>query len=98
MTDGSTLKSPWITRGRLRQFGAVILWNAAQVRSGSLLGEFPAAQLQQPIVVPYRTGAKVPPAKIGWAILPPGSDEMVSDANDQARLTSPDDPCSRPGN
>lgn len=100
MTDGDEFKSPWITNARIEQFGAVLLWSGKSTVQNPLMGEFPAARLQATLVLPYVTGARVPPATIGWAILPPGSRLLPAKVqqirSSSRQLTSLDDPCARP--
>lgn len=100
MTDGDRFKSPWITNARIKQFGAVLLWSGKSTAKNPLMSEFPAARLQATLVLPFITGARVPPATIGWAILPPGPRSLPAKVQEirpsSRRLTSPDDPCARP--
>ena len=63
-------KSPWISKEKLSRDGAVLIW-APGSASSRLLAEFPDAIEQPELVLPFVTQASVPPARIGWAILPP---------------------------
>jgi hypothetical protein len=73
MIDGACWKSPWLPR--LSQSGAVLVWSLDDMGSGAakLLAEFPHAVIQPPLLLRYDTGAPVPPARIGWAIVPPAT-------------------------
>jgi hypothetical protein len=76
LIDGAGWKSPWITEDRLRRSGAVIIWplTADRCSSDAVLWPFPQARAQAPLVIPYKTEVNVPPALIGWAIIPPGTE------------------------
>ena len=70
LIDGQMWKSPWISKEKLSRDGAVLIWGPGSANS-RLLAEFPDAIEQPELVLPFVTQANVPPARIGWAILPP---------------------------
>ncbi len=70
LIDGRMWKSPWISRQKLSQQGAVLIWQSTGLRS-FLLDQYPGAVEQPELEFPYVTQASVPPARIGWAILLP---------------------------
>lgn len=71
--------SPWIDRNDLRRQGGVLVWcsdhcrdrAATQTIPLALNGVFPYAVLQQPLTLKWQTETALPPAMVGWAILPP---------------------------
>ncbi len=73
LIDGHWWKSPWIHKSQLSEDGAVLIWDARKGpdRRRELLSEFPNAIEQAELALPFITGADVPPARLGWAILPP---------------------------
>jgi len=73
MIDAERWKSPWITAGRIRRSGAVLVWSADRGKGepANMVAEFPHAILQKPLVLDYLTKARVAPVRIGWAILRP---------------------------
>jgi hypothetical protein len=74
MIDGDPAKSPWITRARLDQSGAVLVWPLGpdEAEPAAFAAAFPAARPQPPLSLSYLTGVELPPIRVGWAILPPG--------------------------
>ena len=69
--------SPWTSDEDLKRRGGVILWDCR--RRGDLLpaklrGRFRTAEVLDPLTISHQTGAKIPPARIGIAIVPPGGD------------------------
>jgi len=70
--------SPWTNDEDLCRRGGVILWDCR--RQGDLLPpelrqRFPTAEVLPPLTLSYQTGAKIPPARIGAAIIPPEGDQ-----------------------
>ena len=70
--------SPWTSDEDLCRRGGVILWDCR--RQGDLLPpelheRFPTAEVLPPLTLSYQTGAKIPPARIGAAIIPPEGDQ-----------------------
>ena len=70
LISGNFKHSPWVTPERIRETGAVLLWHR-DPDGDRLMKQFPEAIQQSPLELPYQTGAKVPPARVNWAILPP---------------------------
>ncbi|MDR0328015.1 MAG: glycosyltransferase family 39 protein [Planctomycetaceae bacterium] len=64
----------WSTDEDVNQKGGIVLWEES---SGSTVPDwvhrrFPKAEvLPEPLVLPYKTGADIPPLRIGIAIVPP---------------------------
>ncbi len=77
---GNIIISPWARLEDIAAKGGVIVWcnerctdaTATLNVPSNLLDIFPAAEIQQPLILPRQTHADVPPATIGWAIIPPG--------------------------
>jgi len=72
--------SPWINLDDLKRSGAVLVWCIENCASHNfsesppdIIKNYPQARLQEPIVLPRRTGAAVEPVKVGWAIVPPAT-------------------------
>lgn len=72
--------SPWLTRADVRKAGAIIVWcmqdcayknRDYEEAQPPFVKDFPQAEIQEPIILSRQTDAVVPPAKIGWAIIPP---------------------------
>jgi len=74
MIDGEWWKSPWITPARIERQGAVLIWSADGGEPAGMAANFPFAIVQPTITLQYLTNAKVPPARIEWAIVPPATD------------------------
>lgn len=72
MIDGDRRLSPWIDQARLDQAGAVVVWWNDK-ESEAILDQFPGAQKQAAISLPWLTKAPLSPVSIGWAIVPPRS-------------------------
>jgi hypothetical protein len=70
--DAEPAKSPWIDAGALRREGAVLIW---QPTAGEppRLRDFPTAQRQPEIELPYVPPLGHPPVRLDWAIVPPAS-------------------------
>ncbi|MDP9128025.1 MAG: hypothetical protein M3N08_07195, partial [Pseudomonadota bacterium] len=71
--------SPWISPDDIKRYGAIIVWCRGSCTSQDVNDipewfwtEFSQAEQQGVLTLPQQTGAAVPPAKIGWAILAPG--------------------------
>jgi 4-amino-4-deoxy-L-arabinose transferase-like glycosyltransferase len=69
---GSFTFSPWATPVRVKEAGAVIIWRNDR-EGASFLQTFPGAIQQPALELRYVTNANVPPARLGWAILPPAA-------------------------
>ncbi|MDR2441215.1 MAG: glycosyltransferase family 39 protein [Planctomycetaceae bacterium] len=67
----------WATDSDLNQKGGMIVWNISNNKSDNYVPDwvykrFPKAEvISEPIILPYKTRANVPPIKIGAAIIPP---------------------------
>ena len=71
LTDGDERLSPWIDMQTLRRYGGVIVWEGENDLPASYRSRFPSAIVQSAIKLPWRTQAKIPPAVVHWAIIPP---------------------------
>ncbi len=66
--------SIWADPDAINREGGVCLWDAdhyPQEVPPTLLEEYPTAEIQPIRTIPYATGAKIPPLKLGMAIVPP---------------------------
>lgn len=82
--------SPWTSDERFRKEGGVIVWRT-DVNQGSerdWLARFPEAILCQPIEVAWATGAKIPPLRLGMAMLPPQTTGSESEPTSDARTAA----------
>jgi len=82
LRDGNTSECPWIDADELGRRGAAVAWEPGEdaKRGGRYPGwladstpeqRFPAMEVQPPIVLPWATGAALPPLRISWGILYP---------------------------
>lgn len=77
--------SPWINPADIERYGGVIVWCRGDCTHQSIEDvpewywpEFKdVAEIQTVLTIPQQTGASVPPAKIGWALLPPHEDAKL---------------------
>jgi hypothetical protein len=75
LTDADPHLSPWIDMRTLRRYGAVIVWEGGNDLPEDYRVQFPEALVQSAIQLPYHTNAKVSPAVIHWAIVPPAEQQ-----------------------
>ncbi len=71
----------WMDDEEFLRCGGAILWDARRYTDGpgeAILTRFPTAELCPTLEVPYRTGAEIPPALIGVALVPPASQRPAS--------------------
>ena len=62
----------WSTDDDVNQKGGIILWNASEQPPDWVHRRFPQAEVLPEILeLPYKTHAKIPPLRIGVAIIPP---------------------------
>jgi hypothetical protein len=76
--------TPWTSDEDMRARGGVLVWDAAHmgdVLPAELRQRFPAAQLQVPLVLPYRCLTQLPPARVGLALVLPDAHPGVVAAN-----------------
>ena len=67
--------SPWTSDEDLERRGGVILWDCRRRGSNmpaELRNRFGTAEVLDPLTISHLTGAKIPPARVGVAIVPPG--------------------------
>jgi hypothetical protein len=66
--------SPWVNREVLARRGAVLVWDetgATPQLPEPLRAAFPTAQVQPLLTLPRLTRARVAPAVVGYAFVPP---------------------------
>jgi hypothetical protein len=66
--------SPWTDDADLATRGGVLLWDATQLGDAlpaDAAARFQTAEVQPPIVLPYQTGAAIPPDRVGVALIWP---------------------------
>jgi 4-amino-4-deoxy-L-arabinose transferase-like glycosyltransferase len=79
LINGDFSISPWVTPDDIKQYGGIFVWCISHCNNSpgntsripTFLRDHPNAKVQVPLTLPRQTGAKLPPAIIGWAILPP---------------------------
>jgi len=75
--EANLQRSPWIDIERLERQGALVLWDDSSAKERSFyqswLKQYPRAQRQTPLVLPWQLDSQTAPLQIGWAILPPQS-------------------------
>jgi hypothetical protein len=73
--DGDLAISPWVTPERLRREGALLVWRVDGSETGipRALAHFGAAGAQNFLAFPWPGAARIPPLRIGWAVLAPSS-------------------------
>ena len=76
MSGGSLVPAVVRTAGppRVSRRGGVIVWDATQLGDGippQVTARFPSAIGEPVIELRYRTGADIPPVRIGLALVPP---------------------------
>jgi len=70
--------SGWTDDGELLSRGGVVVWNAdtcADDPREVLPARFPSVEFLPPLSIPWQTGAKIPPLRVGVAIIPPHSQQ-----------------------
>ncbi|MDR1493371.1 MAG: glycosyltransferase family 39 protein [Planctomycetaceae bacterium] len=79
-TESNNMKptGSWSTDEDVNQKGGMIVWNISDNSQSEndvpdwLRKSFPNAEvIPDPIILPYKTGTKVPPLKVGAAVIPP---------------------------
>lgn len=73
--DLDPVVSPWASDEQLREHGGAIVWDATESAEvpDRVRSHFPTAVPVTLPPLPYRTGAAVPPVRIGLAIVPPSA-------------------------
>ena len=82
LRDGRPPQSPWVDMEEVGRRGAVVVWEPSEdMKTGGRYPgwladttpqrRFPAMEIQPPIVLPWSTGAALPPIQILWGILYP---------------------------
>jgi len=67
-------QSPWIDIADVREKGVLVLWRGADAPpSAQIAAQYPDLERQGVLVVPYQGAEHMPPARVNWAIVPPGT-------------------------
>ncbi|MEN6457531.1 MAG: glycosyltransferase family 39 protein [Thermoguttaceae bacterium] len=72
--DMSGRITAWTDDEYLRRHGGIIVWNAATCDGDTVIRlrqRFPKAEFPRPISVAWQTGARIPPLRVGVAVVPP---------------------------
>ena len=78
--DAEPAHAPWVSDDDIRVEGAIYLWSPDALAPssrhgvpnvGSLEARFGEIIIQPPLSVGWGTGADLPPAEVGWALIPP---------------------------
>lgn len=71
--DGEYAKAPWITPERLRKEGTLIVWQEqpAAPTPPAVHALAASATACGTLQVPWPSGSKLPPVRVGWAVIPP---------------------------
>jgi hypothetical protein len=72
--DGDPAQSPWIKEDQVRRAGVLVVWrveggNAAP--PAGLSAQFPAMAIETPRSFDWAISGRLPPIRIGWAVIPP---------------------------
>lgn len=80
--DGNKSISPWIDQSDFKKSGGVLIWcivcsshQDAYTQPKEMQELLAQAKVQEPITLTRMTYADVPPVVIGWAILPPSTEQ-----------------------
>jgi 4-amino-4-deoxy-L-arabinose transferase-like glycosyltransferase len=76
----SSNRSPWITIDKLRSQGAVLVWPTADTAGTAPQGmteRFPQLVAEVPRGFERRVQGRLPPVRIGWAVIRPRTDEPM---------------------
>jgi 4-amino-4-deoxy-L-arabinose transferase-like glycosyltransferase len=70
-------ETPGVADRDLNTKGGIILWNVVEGEDlpKSFQGRFPTARNLEPVSVPYHAGWRLPPLKVGIALVPPSSEK-----------------------
>jgi hypothetical protein len=88
LRDADPARSLWIDPEDVRRRGAVVVWDPrADFRTGGQYPgwlarsdprqRFPTMEVQPPIVLPWKTAARLPPLEVRWGIVYPSLDERA---------------------
>ena len=81
LRDGDPARSPWIDMAALAEHGAVVLWDSSRGDDGAaanLQRAYPMVEMQPPLLVPWHTGADLPPLRILWGIVRPAGFRSIA--------------------
>ena len=76
--EGNYKKSFWVTPNDFAKCGGAIVWliddrkNRKNIPAPAFSQEYPSARYVPPLTVDWKTAAKIPPAKVGLLLVPPG--------------------------
>ncbi len=91
-TDTDPRKAPWCSDDELNRRGGVLVWEPSPDNPApppDWPSRFPRLTAVQRIELPPQTGAAVPPARIGLALVPPGLAERVQGTGNGMAPTGP---------
>ena len=81
LRDGDPARSPWIDMAALAEHGAVVLWDSSRGDDGAAVNlqrAYPMVEMQPPLLVPWHSGADLPPLRILWGILRPVGQRAIA--------------------
>jgi 4-amino-4-deoxy-L-arabinose transferase-like glycosyltransferase len=75
LLDGDPALAPWVTPERLSRNGALLVWRIEGNRTGipPALARLGPAQVHPPLTFAWPRAPRVPPLRIGWAVLAPSA-------------------------
>jgi hypothetical protein len=72
--DGDPKRAPWIDQNRLRQRGAIVVWNVVGLNPlppPALAKRFPGLTAEAPVPLNWVRPGRLDPVRLGWALIPP---------------------------
>ena len=75
LLDGEPAFAPWVTPERLSRDGALLVWRIEGSKTGipNALERLGPAQVQSPLSFAWPRAPRIPPLRIGWAVLAPSA-------------------------
>ena len=72
-------ETPGVTDTELNTKGGVVLWNleTGEELSRSFRARFPSARRLEPVSIPYHLSWRLPPLRVGIALVPPSSENLA---------------------
>lgn len=81
-------QAPWIRPGAIAESGALVVWMAdkrgsvpvalAETNLAGLAAQYPSLIEQPPLTLPWAAHNQHSPVTVGWAIIPPQTDDEIS--------------------
>lgn len=78
--DPSPEDNPWTSDVAFARSGGVLVWSANRQTPDIVdrfCRRFPTLELLDPVSLTWQTGARVPPLRVGMAVVPPASDASI---------------------